>query len=313
MSVSIDIGWMREISSNAAALCRTRASAPWGMRIAACDGVMFHYVVSGACWLRGPAIPTLCLAEGDLLLVPNGLDHDLVSALEVVSPEPLGEFLDRPSRPLTGQAVSTLLCGVYLLGVKFVHPVLIALPPVIRLSQAEVRDRTPLSSLLDLLVLEIEAPGPASEPLIQHLFDSLFVYIIRAWAETVSADTPECIAALRDPFLSRAITAIHAAPGKPWTVQSLAKEAGLSRSAFARQFVQKIGVAPLAYLTRFRLGMAARLLLNTDSTLAQVAGHVGYESEFALSRAFKRIFGVAPSNYRRNCLRDFYLAKLVEQ
>jgi AraC-like DNA-binding protein len=312
MGGSIDIGWMREISSNAAALCRTRVSAPWGMRIAAYDGVMFHYVVSGACWLRGPAIPTLSLTEGDLLLVPSGMDHDLVSALEV-SPEPLAGFLDRPSRPLTGQFVSTLLCGVYLLGVKFVHPVLSALPPVIRLSQPEVRARTQLSSLLDLLVLEVEAPGPGSEPLIQHLFDSLFVYIIRAWAETVSADTPGCFAALRDPFLSRAMTAIHAAPGKPWTVQSLAKEAGLSRSAFARQFVQKIGEAPLAYLTRFRLDMAARLLLNTDTTLAQVAGHVGYESEFALSRAFKRTFGVAPSSYRRNCLRDFYLAKSAEQ
>jgi hypothetical protein len=121
MTTSIDTTWMREISSNAAALCRTCVAAPWGMKIAACDGVMFHYVVSGACLLRGPAIATLRLAEGDLLLVPNGLDHDLVSDLEV-SPEPLEEFLDCPSRLVTGQPVSTLLCGVYLLGAKFVHP-----------------------------------------------------------------------------------------------------------------------------------------------------------------------------------------------
>lgn len=312
MSARPDTDWLREISSNAAALCRTRVSAPWGMGIATYDGVMFHYFVSGSCWLRGSAIPTLRLAQGDLLLVPNGLDHDLVSDLEV-TPEPLEEFLDRTSRLLTDQPVSTLLCGVYLSGVKLVHPILGALPPVIHLSQAEVQTSQSLASTLALLTLESENPGPGSETLIQHLFDSLFVYIVRAWSETVSSNLPGWAAALRDPLLSRAITAIHATPGKPWTVQSLAREAGLSRSAFARQFTQKIGEAPLTYLTRWRMILAARLILNTGTALAQVAEHVGYDSEFALSRAFKRAFGVAPANYRRTCLRDFYLTKPSDQ
>src|ERR1700730_9738050 len=101
MTATEDKHWIQEIASNAAALCRTRTSAPWGMDIATHDGVMFHYVVSGECFLRGTAIPTLKMEAGDLVLVPRGLDHQLLSALDV-KPEQLEEFLHRKSRPVTG-------------------------------------------------------------------------------------------------------------------------------------------------------------------------------------------------------------------
>lgn len=308
MAFCEDKDWIQEIASNAAALCRTRTSSPWGMDIATCDGVMFHYVVSGECFLRGSAIPTLKLEAGDLVLVPQGLDHQIVSELDAM-PEPLEEFLDHESRPITDGLMSTLLCGVYLSGVKMMHPILATLPPAIHFRSTEIAMNSSLAATIHLLVAESETPGAGSETLIQHLFDSLFVFIVRAWAKSVSNELPGWAAALRDPNLSRALSHIHASPGRAWTVELLAQEAGMSRAAFARHFTQKVGEAPLAYLTRCRMLLAARLILSTETNMAQISEHVGYESEFAFSRAFKRHFGVAPAGYRRTCLRDLYLTK----
>lgn len=308
MGQAADANWISEIASNAAALCRTRTSAPWGMSIATYDGVMFHYVIEGFCWMRGSAVPTLELQAGDLVLVPQGLDHDILSSLNA-TPEPLEDFLHCESRPITGELVSTLLCGVYLSGIKMVHPILSALPPAIHFRRAEIEKHPSLSATLQQLTTESEAPGPGSETLIQHLFDTLFVYIVRAWSTSISDNLPGWAAALRDPNLSRAVTAIHASPGRPWTVQTLAAEAGQSRAVFARHFSAKMGEAPLAYLTRWRMILAARLLLGRETSLAEVAEYVGYESEFAFSRAFKRTYGVSPASYRRTCLRDLYLTR----
>jgi AraC-like DNA-binding protein len=303
-----DKDWIQEIASNAAALCRTRTSAPWGMDIATHDGVMFHYVVSGECFLRGSTIPTLKMEAGDLVLVPRGIDHQLLSALDV-KPEQLEEFLHRESRPVTGGIESTLLCGVYLSGVRLMHPILTTMPPAIHFHRAVVETNASLAATIRLLVAESESPGTGSDTLIQHLFDSLFIFIARAWAETVSSELPGWSAALRDPNISRALSQIHAAPGRDWTVELLAQEVGMSRAVFARHFTQKVGEAPLAYLTRWRMLLAAKLMLSTETNMAQISEHVGYESEFAFSRAFKRHFGVAPAGYRRTCLRDLYLTK----
>lgn len=112
MTALEDKHWIQEISSNAATLCRTRMSVPWGMDIATFDGVMFYYIVSGECFVRGSAMPTLKLENGDLVLVPRGLDHQILSTLDA-KPEPLDEFLERESRAITEGNSSTLLCGVF--------------------------------------------------------------------------------------------------------------------------------------------------------------------------------------------------------
>lgn len=107
------------------------------------------------------------------------------------------------------------------------------------------------------------------------------------------------LSALKDPSLLRALARIHAEPGIAWTVEGLAREAGLSRAAFARRFAAEVGEPPLAYLTRWRMGIAARLLHVSEASIAELAGRVGYESEFAFSRAFKRNRGLAPAVFRR--------------
>lgn len=289
--------WLQEIGTSAVILSRSRLPAPWGMRIAAQDGVMFHIVTEGACWLRRPREAPLRLLQGDLVLLPHGLDHDLVDD-PASAAEPLETFLAQPARTVTGGSFCTVICGVYLSDAHLTHPLLRTLPPVVRFTASSVRQQQPLHSALGLLLAELEQPLPGSEALIQHLFDALFVYIVRAWAAE-STDRPGWLSALRDSSLVLALRHMHANPAQPWSVESLAAEAGLSRAVFARRFAEQVGETPLAYLTRWRMGIAARLLRDSDVSLAEVAAKVGYESEFAFSRAFKRDRGVPPARFRR--------------
>lgn len=290
--------WLREIVTSAVVLSRSRVPAPWGMKITARDRVMFHIVTEGACWLRRSDEAPLRLLQGDLVLLPQALDHELVDDPNGES-EPLEEFLARPSFPLTEGLTTTVVCGVYRSEAQLAHPMLCALPPVMHFSASSVRTKPSLAATLSLLTAELEQPAPGSEALIEHLFNALFVYVVRAWVEETTADRPGWLSALKDSSLSKALARMHAEPGGPWTVESLAREAGLSRAAFARRFAEQVGEPPLAYLTRWRMSIAARLLHSSEASVAEVAEHVGYESEFAFSRAFKKNCGLAPTPFRR--------------
>ncbi|MFD4181605.1 helix-turn-helix transcriptional regulator, partial [Rhodococcus sp. NPDC058514] len=139
-----------------------------------------------------------------------------------------------------------------------------------------------------------------SDGIVPALIDSLLLYILRAWLETQpSADAKGWAAALADAAVAPALAAIHGDPAAPWSVESLAARAGLSRAAFARRFTTLVGEPPMAYLTRWRMTAAARLLRESDAPLSAVAGRAGYGSEFAFAKAFKREYGLAPGSYRR--------------
>lgn len=296
--VDVLTDWLRAIGVSSAILCRTHASPPWGMQIEAREEVMFHVMLEGDCWLRREGHPPLQLRQGDLVLVPRGLDHDLVDSPdgEVI---PLEEFLERPTFDVDEGHATTLLCGVYSADAELAHPMLRALPPIVRFEATRVAEIPSLSATLALLTAEVEQTSPGGEALIPRLFDALFVYVIRAWADEADAQDSGWLTALKDPFLSKALGSIHAEPEKPWTVESLAREAGLSRAAFARRFSERVGEPPLSYLTRWRMGVAARLLSQSDASVAEIADRIGYESEFAFSRAFKRDRGLAPTTYRQ--------------
>jgi AraC-like DNA-binding protein len=157
-----------------------------------------------------------------------------------------------------------------------------------------------LRSAIDQLCAELERPRPGSDSVVSALIDLLLLYILRAWQDEQPPDgTASWAAALADPVIGRALRAIHAEPGKAWTVQALGQHTGLSRAAFARRFTALVGEPPLAYLTAWRMTAAARLLRETSTPLSAVAAHTGYGSEFAFAKAFKREYGVAPGSYRR--------------
>jgi AraC-like DNA-binding protein len=282
----------------------TEAHAPWGLRFDHVMGAAFHVVLQGTCWLTpidGSRFAPVELGPGDVVLLGIGAPHGLVSANGV----PLTDFTptrDAPGAPfgrlvLPGPGVrSTIVCGAYRLAHSRPHPLLRDLPEVVHLSALPGR-HAGLRAMVELLGLELRASPPGAAAVTPSLVDALLVYLLRAWLQD-SADTSNWSAAMADPATTRVLAAVHAEPARAWTVEQLAAVAGLSRAAFARRFASLVGEPPLTYLTRWRMTIAARLLRDTDKTLAQVASVVGYGSAFAFAKAFRREYAATPGGYR---------------
>jgi AraC-like DNA-binding protein len=175
-----------------------------------------------------------------------------------------------------------------------VHPLVHDLPEVIHLSPTEE-----LRAAVGLLTAELERPRLGTDAVVPALLEMLLLYLLRRWYAEQPAAPTGWAAALRDPVTAAALHAMHEEPGRPWTVATLAAHAGLSRAPFARRFNAVVGRPPLAYLTWWRMTVAARLLRDSDATVATVARRVGYASEFAFATAFRRRHGSAPGRYRR--------------
>jgi AraC-like DNA-binding protein len=281
---------------------RARFAGPWGLRFRATGGIGFHIVMQGSAWLlpADGSRPLLLLA-GDMVLVargqPHGLADDPRTPLTDVVPGQQAYWTRDADIP-RGVTPTVVFGGSYWLHQVQPHPLIASLPPVIHFP-ARAGALTALRAVVDLLAAEMDVGGVGATAAIPALLDLLLIYGIRAWYEQADMATGWA-AALRDPGLSRAVSLLQGHPGRPWTVQALADEAGMSRAVFARRFAALIGQTPLAYLTWWRMTRAASLLRETRQPVAAVAAHVAYESEFAFSRAFRREFGIAPGAYRRH-------------
>ncbi len=270
--------------------------APWGRRYPVVPGAGFHVVLEGSCWLLPPQGEPIALAAGDVVFMPRGADHDLVDALGT----PVTEVA-RPGEPreVTGPGVRcVLLCGAYEIGRRRSHPLLADLPDFVHLP-ARLGGCPSLRGAVDLLSAEVGSPQLGSDAAIPALLDTLLLFLLRSWFAGQSPRGTGWAAALADPAVATALRAVHEDPAHPWTVPDLAGRAGVSRATLSRRFAGTIGESPLAYLTRWRLLTAARLLRDSDAPLHVIAGKVGYTSEFAFAKAFKREYGIAPGRYRR--------------
>lgn len=172
------------------------------------------------------------------------------------------------------------------------------LPAVVLVSGEEAPDASPVSATLRLLRSELASAAAGRGTIIDRLIDVLFVHVVRAWVATQDGRATSWLGALRDPIVARALTAMHSAPATPWTIDSLAREVSLSRATLTRRFTTLVGEAPLSYLTRWRMDLAAGQLRDTDDAVSAIAHRVGYTSEFAFSRAFSRVRGQPPGRYR---------------
>ncbi|MEN3269876.1 AraC family transcriptional regulator [Pseudonocardia sp.] len=284
---------------------RTEVHAPWGLRFPQIDGVAFHVVVRGTCWLLPTSDrpgPTQ-LFPGDLVLVRDGSAH----ALADHPAAPLSDFnpvLDDPASPvgkveIAGPGAATLLlCGAYQLGRGRAHPLMAELPDVVYLPARPGR-HAGLKAAIDLLGAELEDPRPGGDGIVPSLVDAMLLYILRAWLDDLSAEPHGWASALLDPAVGSALAAVHAHPARRWTVRELSTTAGLSRSAFAQRFVALVGIPPLTYLTWWRMTLAERRLRDSGDPLDVIGRRIGYTSEFAFAKAFKREFGVPPGRYRQ--------------
>jgi AraC-like DNA-binding protein len=154
--------------------------------------------------------------------------------------------------------------------------------------------------VVQLLAGELATPRPGSDTVVANLVDILFVHILRAWLATHDDAGPSWLRALRDPRIGAALAKLHAHPARPWTIESIAAEVNMSRAVFARCFTSLVGEAPMTYLARWRMSLAARRLRDTDEPIARVAEQVGYTSEYSFSRAFVRTYGQPPGRYRHH-------------
>ncbi|MBK7536916.1 MAG: AraC family transcriptional regulator [Myxococcales bacterium] len=267
--------------------------APFGVRFPSGGSAAgFHMVFAGRCWLSTESGCQRWLSAGDLALLPHGSGH-------VIADRPESHVV--PYTALKGAVrggANALLCGTYKFGAVGKDPVLALLPEVVVVPAEQVRESPGFVAVLNALRAEITAARPGHDAVVSSLVDASFIYIVRAWLANQDPVDAHWLAALRDPGLSRCLTSIHTNPKGPWTVAGLASVARMSRAAFARRFTQLVGASPLAYVAARRLDQAARLLRDSDQPLGAIASAVGYESEFALSRAFKRSRELAPGRYR---------------
>ncbi|MEU4658495.1 AraC family transcriptional regulator [Streptomyces sp. NPDC023723] len=282
---------------------RVRASGSWCARLDPYYGAGFHIVLKGNCWLLADGCTPVSLGVGDAVLLPHGTGHVIAdspvdAAVAARKAVPFEQWLAetgpraRPDRDGTG---TEMLCGKYWLDCSRMHPLMAELPEVVHLP-SRVGSHLELRAAIDLLAGELDEVRPGSCVALPNLLDLLLVYMIRSWmTETTSGAWP---GALGDPVTAAALRAMHARPAARWSNDRLAAEAGVSRPTLARRFTTLVGRPPMAYLTWWRVILAATLLRDTKETLATIAGRVGYGSPYALSHAFEREFGTTPGRYR---------------
>ena len=295
-------GWLKAVRADGLVLARTRVAGPWGFVMQPRDAVVFHFVAEGHAFVRQPGAETMKLLAGELVLFPRGDTHEVVHSARGKAMS-LETFLAKRDGVVDGDPEAiTLICGQFNLDQQLALPALRALPRAVPLRAGMEPGHSPLSDTLRMLRNEVETPNFGNQIVVRNLLSSLFVYFMRDWAESASPEANNWFSAVRSPPVARALARMHEAPERAWTLEGLAQEAGLSRAALARNFRASVGEPPHSYLTRWRMGIAAQLLSETDLRLSEIASRVGYRTEFSFSRAFKSARGVSPIQYRRTAL-----------
>jgi AraC-like DNA-binding protein len=275
----------------------------------------FHAVLSGSCWaeLTDRSVPAMQLSAGDVIILPGGVRHSLCSAPGMRAEPNLLIYYRPTDRPLpfvmqsggggTGAGAVRFVCGYIGCDVKPFNPLLDALPDVIH-ARGHLDSPGWAGQLIRMALGESEARRDGSEIVLARLSELLFVEVLRGYADTLAHDARGWLAGLRDRHISAALRLIHGRPTEAWTLEDLASEVGLSRSVFAERFTHYVQMPPMHYLGRWRLQLAARLLERPGANISEVSQKVGYESEAAFNRAFKKLMGVPPGVWRKSRVLD---------
>ncbi|MGD9903327.1 MAG: AraC family transcriptional regulator [Vicinamibacterales bacterium] len=267
--------------------------------------IEYHVIARGACWGHAVGEEPRRLGEGDLIVFPQGHPHVMSSAPGMRGTPDLAMFA-RPTTPLPlmyevgsgGGDRARIVCGFLGLDERPYNPLLEALPPVIHLAAGSSGSSGWLGTLLQIAIGESGKARAGGENILARLSELMFVETVRRYLETLPAAERGWLAGLRDPVVGQALAAVHSRPAEPWTVETLARAAGSSRSVFAERFTELVGQPPMQYLAMWRMQLASRLL-GDGAHVAGVATAVGYESEAAFSRAFKKLVGQSPAMWRK--------------
>jgi AraC-like DNA-binding protein len=292
-----------DIRLTGAVFLRSELAAPWALKLHTPGLASFHIVVQGSAWLVRAGADPLKLDAGDLVILPGGADHRLQDTLDdgIDAHDLLPELdaLRAESLRLGGPGeITRTLSGHFRFDVEMARPLVNALPPLIAIQTRGAIPPAWLRLGIQFIADEFSTRRLAQQAVTNRIADILLIEVLRHHLESLPEGAGNWLAALRDKGLSAALAAMHAEPGRGWTVPELAEIAHLSRSAFADRFSQVMGQPPLAYLTDHRMRLAAWKLAHSRSSIAQIAEQVGYASETAFSQAFKRHHGEPPSRMR---------------
>src|SRR5512134_251269 len=268
--------------------------------------IEYHLIARGACWGHVVGEPPIRLKEGDLIVFPQGDPHVLSSAPGMRASPDMSVFV-RPTTPLPlvyergggGDDRARIVCCFLGCDERPFNPLLTALPRTIYLSGAGTEAASGwLATLLNIAVRESGSARAGRDNILARMSELMFVEAIRRYIEKLPPAQTGWLAGLRDPLVGQALAALHGEPATAWTVESLARAVGVSRSVLADRFAEMVGQPPMQYLALWRMQLASRLLLEGEP-VAEAAAAVGYESEAAFSRAFKKLVGEAPATWRR--------------
>lgn len=275
--------------------------------------MQYHVVTGGDCWAGIVGQPPVRLGTGDIVLFPHGDAHVMSSAPGMRADPSVAWFheakIDQlpiriayegtsgpmPSPP--GQSgLTTIVCGFLSCDVRPFNPLIANLPRMLRLQGT---DSAWVAQFLHQAVAESHARRPGSEAMLARMSEMLFVDAVRRYVEAMPSEATGWLAGLRDRYVGRALALLHERPAEPWTIDELGRQVGLSRSPLHERFVQFVGQPPMQYLAHWRMQLASGLLRSSSATVAAIALDVGYDSEAAFARAFKRLVGVPPATWRR--------------
>jgi AraC-like DNA-binding protein len=313
---------LRTVKLTGALFFPLEASSPWADEIPAATVfaptvipgaqhvVSYHIVTHGACWATLLDGPSVHLEAGDILVVPHGDPYVMSSAPGIRSEAPVDAVLSFFRQMATGSAPSVvteggggpervdLVCGFLGCDVRPFNPVLQTLPRLVHL-QRPGAEHDRLSPLIEFALAESRQRQSGAKCVLLRLSEVLFVEVVRRYLNGLEAGQTGWLAGLRDPVVGHALALLHDRPAHSWTLERLAREIGVSRSALADRFTLVVGQPPMRYLAHWRMQLAARLLSDGAAKVVAVARDVGYDSEAAFSRAFKKIAGTSPETWRR--------------
>jgi AraC-like DNA-binding protein len=266
--------------------------------------VIFHLITEGECWVEIDGLPPTRLAAGDAVLFPHGHAHRMGSqpGLAPASGAPLQEVLARRPRLLAyggGGARTKLVCGYLACDARLARLLLAGLPPLVAVSVRGSNAGIWLEASLRYALAEARSPRPGGEGVLAKLAEVLFIEVLRLYMNEQAEGRTGWLAGVSDRIVGAAMRALHAEPARAWTLEELAREAATSRSVLAERFQLLVGEPPMQYLSHWRLLLAGNLLAGSNAPLARIAEEVGYQTDTAFSRAFRREYGLPPAAWRR--------------
>ena len=309
---------LRVVRLVGAIFINARFTAPWCYQSPCADAaapllepgaervVIFHLITEGECFVEIADQPPMHLRAGDVVLFPKGDAHRMTSApglLPATGGRSLDEVLARRPRQMAyggGGAITRLVCGYLACDARLARMLLAGLPSVVRVNVRGSNAGMWLESSVRYALDEARSPRPGGAGVLAKLSEVLFIEVLRLYMIERGPDGTGWLAGVGDRIVGAALNALHARPAHAWTLEELARAAGSSRSVLAERFQHLVGCAPMQYLTQWRMLLAANILSRSNAPLARIAEDVGYQTDTAFSRAFRREFGAPPATWRRN-------------